>query len=300
MATWRVYLTLTLTAVFWGGTFVAGRLLAPRLEPATIAAFRFLLATALLAGWLALSRGGLPRPSTRQWLGIGVLAASGVVAYNLFFFGGLETVEAGRAALIIALNPGAIALASRAFFGEPLGARRSTGIVLSLLGALIVVTRGDPSVIVSHGIGTGEWLLLGCVASWTLYTVAGKRLLRGMAPLPVVTYTSGVGGVLLLGLAAWQGAIDPATLAGDLGDPLIAGGIFYFALFGTVLAFVWFYDGVRAIGAARAAQFINLVPVCGVGFGALLLDEPVTVALLAGGMLVLAGLWLTHSAQLRR
>jgi drug/metabolite transporter (DMT)-like permease len=74
--------------------------------------------------------------------------------------------------------------------------------------------------------------------------------------------------------------------------------VLYFALFGTVLAFVWFYDGVKAIGAARAAQFINLVPVCGVAFGALVLGEPVTGALLAGGLLVLAGLWLTHRAPL--
>jgi drug/metabolite transporter (DMT)-like permease len=213
----RVYLTLTLTAVFWGGTFVAGRLLAPRLEPAAIAAFRFVLATALLAGWLALSRGGLPRPNVRQWLGIGVLAASGVVAYNLFFFAGLESVEAGRAALIIALNPGAIALASYAFFGEPLGPQRGAGIALSLTGALIVVTRGDPSLLVTHGVGAGELLLMGCVASWTLYTVAGKRLLRGMAPLPVVTYTSGVGAVLLLALAAWQGSLDVAALTDPTG-----------------------------------------------------------------------------------
>jgi drug/metabolite transporter (DMT)-like permease len=295
VAIWRVYLTLTLTAMFWGGTFSAGRLLAPRLEPAAIAAFRFLLATALLAGWLAISRGGLPRPRPRQWLGIAILAASGVFAYNLFFFSGLQSVEAGRAALIIALNPGAIALASHWFSGEALGPWRVAGITLSLCGALVVVSRGDLAGLVATGVGGGEALLLGCVASWTLYTLAGKRLLTGMAPLPVVAYASGVGAALLLGLAALRGALDVSALA----DPVTAGGILYFALFGTVLAFVWYYDGVRAIGAARAAQFINLVPVFGVTFGALLLGEAVTGALLAGGVLVVAGLWLTHRAQLR-
>lgn len=293
MTTWRVYLTLTLTAVFWGGTFTAGRLLAPRLEPAAVAAFRFLLATALLAGWLALSRHGLPRPRPRQWFGIGILAASGVFAYNLFFFAGLQSVEAGRAALIIALNPGAIALTSRWFYGEPLGPQRATGIALSLCGAVVVVSRGDLSGLLHEGIGSGEGLLLGCVASWTLYTLAGKRLLRGMEPLPVVAYTSAVGALLLIGLATWQGALDMPALA----DPVSVAGILYFALFGTVLAFVWYYAGVHAIGAARAAQFINLVPVCGVGFGALILGEPVTGSLLAGGLLVVGGLWLTHRAR---
>ena len=79
-----------------------------------------------------------------------------------------------------------------------------------------------------------------------------------------------------------------------LGDPAVWLNITYLAMFGTVLAFVWFYKGVHALGAARAAQFINLVPVSGVCLGVLLLDEPVTTPLLVGGVLVIFGLWLTN------
>jgi drug/metabolite transporter (DMT)-like permease len=72
----------------------------------------------------------------------------------------------------------------------------------------------------------------------------------------------------------------------------------YLAVFGTVLAFVWYYRGVQTVGAARAAQFINLVPVSGVLLGAVLLDEPLSASLLLGGGLVIGGLVLTNRQPL--
>lgn len=284
------YLLLALAAVFWGGTFVAGRLLAPVLDPYTAAFLRFMLASVLLLGWLWWRQRRLPVVTGRQLVGVVLLGATGVFAYNLLFFSGLKTVEAGRASLIIAANPVLIALASAWLFGERLGALRLCGVALSVFGAMLIVARGDLAALLAGGIGRGELLLLGCVLSWVAYTLIGRRLLRGMSPLVAVTYASVAGALMLTTLQLHHGelTVPPPT------DPRVWATIVYLAVFGTVLAFVWYYEGVRAIGAARAGQFINLVPVSGVIFGAWLLNEPVTWSLLAGGILVLLGLWLTN------
>ena len=68
--------------------------------------------------------------------------------------------------------------------------------------------------------------------------------------------------------------------------------IAYLAVFGTVLGFVWFYEGVRALGATRAGIFINVVPISAVILAYLLLHEPVTWSLAAGAVLVLSGVYL--------
>ena len=284
------YLYLAMAAVFWGGTFVAGRQLAPLLDPHHSAFLRFVLASFLLLGWLYWRLGCFPRISLRQALALFILGASGVVAYNLMFFAGLRSVEAGRASLIIAANPVLIAVASNWLFGERLGIVRVIGVTLCLGGAMLVIGRGDLAALFHRGIGTGEWYLLGCVVSWVVYTLIGKRVLHGMSPLLAVSYSSVLGSLMLGVVVLGQGAIDANALL----DPRVWVYIGYLAVFGTVLAFVWFYKGVHAIGAARASQFINLVPVSGVFLGAWLLNEPLTWSLLSGGAMVLFGLWLTN------
>lgn len=284
------YLYLAMAAVFWGGTFVAGRQLAPLLDPHASAFLRFVLASVLLLGWLYWRLRRFPRVSLRQLLALAILGASGVVAYNLMFFAGLQSVEAGRASLIIAANPVLIAVASHWLFGERLGTVRVVGVALCVGGAMLVIGRGDLSALFHRGIGAGEWYLLGCVISWVVYTLIGKRVLHGMSPLLAVSYSSVLGTFMLSVILLGRGGVQVAALD----DPWVWGYIGYLAVFGTVLAFVWFYKGVHAIGAARASQFINLVPVSGVFLGAWLLDEPLTWSLLFGGGMVLFGLWLTN------
>ena len=290
------YFFLSMAAVFWGGTFVAGRHLAPLIDPYGAALLRFLLASIVLLAWLYMQQGRFPGVTRRQLLAVVLLGLSGVLAYNLLFFAGLQSVEAGRASLIIAANPVLIALASSWLFREHLGPVRVVGIVLSVCGAVVVIGRGDIPGLLSSGVGRGELMLLGCVISWVVYTLIGRRVLGGMSPLLAVSYSSVTGTLLLAAATLGRGGIALEPLL----DVRVWLNVAYLAVFGTVLAFVWFYKGVHALGAARAGQFINLVPVSGVCLGAWLLDEPVTWSLLLGGVLVLLGLWLTNRPSNRR
>ncbi len=284
-----IHLRLVMATLFWGGTFVAGRLISRELEPFSAAFLRFALASLVLLPILVRREGGLPRLTARQWLAVGLLGLSGVFAYNLFFFYGLQTVEAGRAALIIAANPVFIALFSFLLFGERFTLLKIAGVVISVLGAMTVISRGHLGLLLQGDVGRGELYLLGCVFSWVAYTLIGKRVLSGLSPLAAVSYSASIGALLLLPFAIESGGLaDLPTLSNQA---LL--GLLYLSLFGTVLGFVWFYQGVLAIGPTRAGQFINLVPVSGVALGALLLGESLSLSLLTGGLLVLLGLWLT-------
>jgi drug/metabolite transporter (DMT)-like permease len=67
----------------------------------------------------------------------------------------------------------------------------------------------------------------------------------------------------------------------------------YLGIFGTVIGFIWYYEGIRAIGAGRASLFINFVPLGAILMGYLFLGEPVTLSLVAGTLLVVGGVYLT-------
>lgn len=285
-----VYLKLLLTALFWGGTFIAGRSLAGQVGPFSAAFLRFLFASFLLTLLVVRTDRKLPRLSAQNWRMLTILGLTGVFAYNACFFTGLQYIPASRASLIIANNPVAIALLSSLIFRERLGPRRTLGVALSLLGALVVITKGDLLSILDQGIGRGELLILGCVASWATYSVVGKIALNGLSPTVSVCGSALIGTAALLPPALGEGL--PSNVAGY--SVWAWAALAYLGLFGTVFGFIWFYQGVRDLGPTRAALFINFVPVFAILLAWLILSEPVTGTLGIGAALVCTGVYLTN------
>lgn len=286
----RIYLKLVAVTLFWGGTFIAGRVLALAMPAFVAAAGRFLVAALLLLVVAWRFEGGLPRLSVRQFWGTVLLAATGVLLYNLFFLGALARIPAGRTALIIALNPIVTALATAVLLRERLGRTRWAGIALALVGCAIVITRGELGEALSQAVGLGELLMFGGVCSWAAYTLIGRRILQGLTPIAATSYAALWGGLMLCAGAAF----DVASLGAEVWSWKNLAAIGYLGVFGTVLGFVWYYEGVKALGPARTAVFNNLVPVFGVALSALLLGEPILLSMLLGGALVIAGVMLTN------
>lgn len=285
-----IYGKLVLTAIFWGGTFVAARVVAQDVGPFSASFLRFFTASLFLIVIIIMKEGRLPRLRRHQVIPVVLLGMTGVFAYNVFFFLGMQTIAAGRASLIVATNPIFISLLSALFFRQRLDAKKVMGIFLCLTGATIVISRGDPLSIFTGGVGWGDVYLLCCVASWVAYSLIGKVIMKDFSPLAAVTYSCLIGGAALLVPACLEG------LSGRIGGfyPEDWIGILYLGFFGTVLGFFWYYEGIRAIGPSRASVFINFVPVSGVFFGWLMLDEAVNLSLLAGAALVMAGVYLTN------
>jgi drug/metabolite transporter (DMT)-like permease len=289
-----VYIKLVLTAVFWGGTFIAGHEVARHLEPFpfSIAFLRFALAAVLLLSLVRLREGRFPPLALGQAVQVVLLGLTGVFAYNVLFFKGLSLIEAGRAALIVATCPAFIAVAGVLFFREKLAPVQAIGIPLSILGAAVVISRGHVRQIVAGGVGPGELFILGCVLSWAAYSLIGKVALRRLSPLAAVSYSS-LAGTIALALPALREGLGQAVARATVLDWT---AIAYLAVFGTVLGFVWFYQGVQRIGATRAGLFINFVPISAVLLAFFLLREPVTWSLALGAALVLSGVYLTNRA----
>jgi drug/metabolite transporter (DMT)-like permease len=287
-----IYAALVLMAVCWGGAFIGGRIAAAEMMPLAAALWRYVIATiALLAVAFALER-GLPRLVARQWLAIALLGATGVVMFNLCFMYGLARVPASRGSLIMALNPAITLLGAVLFLHERLTRNKVLGIVVALLGVAVVLGHGNPADLFRGSVGVGEVVLFGCPIAWAAYTLIGKRMLTGISAIAVTTYAALTGTAMLAVLAA---------LSGDLLPPVASlrawSAIAFVGLFGTALAFVLYYEGVRTIGPARTSVFINLVPVAAIVLGVLLLSEPLEASMLAGGALVVAGVLLLNWSQ---
>jgi drug/metabolite transporter (DMT)-like permease len=298
-ARWAVHLKLLGMAALWGASWPAGRVVAQALPPLAASAWRFVLAVALFALWWHLSRvspQGLRALSARQWTGLAAAGAVGVFGYAAFFMLGLQQVPASRAALIVTVNPVFTALIAAWWFRERFNATIAAGMATATLGAMVVLTQGEPWRLFAGAIGTGEWLLIGCVASWVAYTLMGRRLLVGIDALTTTTVTAAVGGLLL---AATSLAVEgPAGLAAPLGaPPSVWLALAFLAVGATVLAYAWYFEGVAALGAGGAAAYISLVPVFGVATSAIWLGEPIDAPLIVGGAMAVGGMLVMHRAR---
>ncbi len=284
------YLKLIGAMFMWGGTWIAGRIIAQEVPAPLLApALRFLLAGSVLAAYALATEGSIPVPANSQeWGTVTGLAMTGIFIYALCFFYGLKQITAGRGALVVALNP-VVAVITAWFVGqEKMNLRKWLGVAIATLGCLTVIGSGNPLALLHGAVGTGEWLIVGCVICWTAYTFIGRHATKTLTPLAATLYASLIG-ALLLGLTALlQGQIDMAAWSWRVWCSIV-----FLAIGGTALAFTWFADGVRQIGAARASIFVNLVPVFAVLQAAVLLDEHLALTVLAGGGLVIGGVWLT-------
>jgi len=284
---------LVMVALFWGGTFIAGRIVAQAIPHLMAATGRYLVACVMLLPLAWKLEGGLPRLNRSQLWATFALGLTGIFLYNFFFFAALTHMPAGRTALFVTLNPVATALGLALFFGERLGARRWLGIALAFIGAVVIVARGDLAGAwrdISQSLGAGELLMLSGVVSWAAYTILGRHALRGMSPIAATTYASLWGLLLLAAGALFQ---LPQLDVGRI-DWRVIVSLLYLGIFGTVIGFIWYSEGIKAIGPARTAVFTNLVPVFGIALGALMLHETVLISMVIGGVLVIAGVSLTN------
>ena len=271
----------------WGASWPAGRILAQSLSPVTGAAARFLLASALLVVWHVSVR-GWPRLPAKYWGLVAAAALVGVYAYALCFMVGLGLVPAGRASLVVTLNPAATMLMAWLVYGERLTLRIGAGIVLATMGAVIALSHGQPMALLTGGFGWGEVVLLGCVLTWSVYSLLGKEILRAMDAMTLATLTTVMGAPLLAVTAV---VVDGPAALNPAGWPWAAlGAVVFLAVGATVVGYAWYFDGIRVLGAGAASGYITLVPVFGVLSSAVLLHEPIDGSLLVGGAMAVGGL----------
>ncbi|SDX19686.1 DMT family transporter [Lysobacter enzymogenes] len=273
-------LELPVLAAIWGISFLFMRVAAPAFGPVPLVELRLALGGLVLAPLLWRARTQFP---LRLWPKLALVGAvNSAVPFALFAWGA-ERAPAGIGAITSAMTVLFAALVGFAFFGEKIGGRRA----LALLGGFAgvsVLAAGKAA-----GTGIGWAVAAGCAAAF-LYGVGlhlVRRHLGGLSPAAVASSTLLSAALLMLplALAQWPAhAIAPRAW----GAALILG------LLCTGLAYLLFYRLVARIGAARTSLVTYLIPLFGVAWAWLLLDEPVTASMAAAGALILAGVWLAR------
>lgn len=288
-----IYLKLSLTALLWGGTFIAGRIAMESLPILLSASARFILATSLLVLLTLFQEKHFPRLTIRLIGVTALMGVSGVLSYNIFFFAALSELPAAQTALYVAFNPICTALIMFVILRESYRFLKWIGILIALIGAITVISRGQFFFQTSAQplFQSGDIYMFCAVFSWVCYTILGRFTKDQISPL-LTTTLAALWGSFFLCLTSF--IYDPSQMSLTFFSPPSVMAILYLAIAGTVLPFMWYAEGVHHLGPARTAVFTNLVPVFGVILAILLLDESLSLPLWIGGGCVMIGLYLTN------
>lgn len=282
----RAYLLLTLTALFWAGNSIVARAARDVVPPAALSFWRWAIALALLMpfAWPHLRRDAAVLRA--HWPIMLVLGALGIGAFNTLLYTGLQTTTALNSMLIQSAQPALILMVGALVMQDRTSARQVAGVVVSLVGVLIIIARGDAAMLLALRLNGGDAIIAFAVLLWALYSVLLRRR-PPVHPLSFLAASIMVGIVVIAPLYATEiGAgrlIVPAT-----GSAL---AIAYVSIFPSFLAYLFFNRGVELIGSAATAQYLNVMPLMGAGLAMLFLGETLHRFHVAGLALVVAGIF---------
>jgi drug/metabolite transporter (DMT)-like permease len=283
------YLMLLAMAGMFGGTWVAGRWAVEELPVFVVAELRFGVAAVLLALWALLTRRPLSPIARADLPLIAGLGLTGVAGYNWLFLTGLTMAPASDGSILVpGTSPILTMILAVLLLSEHLGRRAILGMGVAIAGLLIVIGPGRDTG------GTrlaGDLLFVTSAGIWATYNILVRVASRRFEPISATLYAMVAGSLFLLPLALLQGSVAGLEAVSGRAWASIA----YLVVLGSILAFVFLQVGVARIGAARASAFTLLVPLFGVGLSVIFLGERPTLLAIAGGVVVLGGLWLIQT-----
>jgi drug/metabolite transporter (DMT)-like permease len=284
----EAFALLALANLLWAGNWVAGRALRDALDPVTLNFWRWLIATLVLAPFALRGLRGKGALIRRHAGILLLLALTGVAVFHSMVYLGLRTTTAVNAVLLNSSIPLFILLCSWILERERASPRQVAGMLISLAGILVILSRGDPATLRGLELHAGDFWILLAMPIWGIYSVLLKRRpaeLGGLAFLFVIS----LAGVLMQ--APLAAAITLQSAPGWPGGPAVM-GVLYMALGPSLLAFICWNRGVAAVGANAAGFTVHLLPAFGTVLAILFLGEAFAGFHAAGIAIILAGVLL--------
>ena len=279
------YMLLMFTALFWAGNSIVARGARDFVPPLALSFWRWSLALLILLpfAWPHLRRDAATLRSA--WKMLIVLGGLGIGAFNALLYTGLQTTSAVNGLLLQSLQPGLILLLGALLFAESIRMMQVIGIALSLVGAFMIIAKGDVSALVALHFNRGDLVIGVAVIIWSLYSVL-LRTRPKVHPLSFLAATMAVGvtGILPFYLAE----IASGRLIESRPESWLA--IAYVCLFPSLIAYLCFNRGVELIGSAAASLALNIMPVIGAILAALFLGESIRWFHFAGMASIGAGI----------
>lgn len=255
------YLTFVclLICVFsWGSVFPIAKRVLEEMSGESLVFWRFTIAAVTLALYIAFTRQAWLKLSLGQYTVIALVGVIGVGGLNLALFNGLQHTSAANGALIMALSPLVTSIVNALLQREWLSRQQVFSLVGGLAGVLLVITNGSLQQLLNFSVNQGDLMVAAGMFAWSGYTICSQRVGHWLPVLPFTLLSMIAASVSMSVVGLGRGEFHPWQEL--MGLSMIAfSSVLYIGLFATVLGYLFWINGVKALGPAKASVFFNLV-----------------------------------------
>lgn len=282
------YGMLLTVMLLWGSNVVIGRYIAGDWSPFALSVWRWGLALVLLLPLTLVPAWRHRAVIAQHWKLLLVLGVLGVGLFNTMLYVALNYTTAINVALINSTTPIAILLISRMMIGTPMAPRVIAGVSLGLIGAALIITRGNPLSVLSLGFNIGDVIQAAAVLIWALYSVLLQRHPMALPPLTLQLVLVVVGFPVVTLIFLFMPTVGTALPRHSWDWALIT----YLAVAVSLGSTLLWYLSVRSVGARVAGFFNYLTPPIVAVLSMIFLDEHLRPFHAVGFVLILSGILL--------
>jgi drug/metabolite transporter (DMT)-like permease len=286
---WRILLLLA--CVLWAVSFIAIKI-ALRSTPAlTIASLRLVVAALCFAAWFAAGRIRVKPGGARGWGELFVLSVVGMGHYAIQTIG-LQYTTAANASLYVVTGPISIILLAALFLRERITFRKALGIAIAVSGVLIVMGLDTLLAFEFQAHLFGDSLVLISIFMWGVFTVFGKRMTDRLGAVAMSGITTCMGAIWMLPVG-WIGLDRDGTTLGAI-EPAGWVAIAFMGVGCSFLATLFYFLALQHSQSQKVGAYLYTIPPMTALFATVYLGEPIGANLVAGSILVFAGVYLTE------
>ena len=278
---------LFLATLGWGSNTIASRLAVGEVSPMLLIFFRWGIVVVILLSlyWRQMiDEWPVIRPRLKWLL---IMGGCGLSLFNAFFYIAAHSTTAVNLGIIQSTMPGMILLGSFMYFGDRINRLQFSGLLLTLLGVIVIVTQGSLEKLMQLTFNHGDLLMIFACSFYAMYTV-GLKSRPKISGMVMLAYFSVAAFLMTIPLMIFESLIYGTLMPGAKGFAII----FYIAIVPSFLSQIFFMRGVDLIGPGSAGLYANLVPIFSAIMAVLLLSEEFAFFHLAAMLLVFGGIGL--------
>lgn len=224
-----------------------------------------------------------------NWQTLTLLGLLGAVVFNTLIYVGLQYTAATNGVLFNSISPILIILLSWLIARERISPLQTCGVLLSLVGVLAIVARGDFAALAAFHFNRGDMWLIAAMLLWAIYTIVLRRRPPELSAMGFLAAMLLFSLPFLLPFYLWEFgerggfSLTPATVA----------ALAYYGTIPSIVAYLFWNRGVAQVGPNKAGLFVHLMPVFGALLSVIFLGERLYAYHYAGAALIFGGIWLT-------